>query len=134
MSDTTTSKPIVRRLPATLTGLRNFNPEASQKARVRSLIDEVQALHDDLWEDSEDYRLLFEAISSAGTQEGSLSADSFKASTMIRALALNDNRNDWVGHKKLAEIQVALNRVRRRYGISLRQLKGLPDKEDGSDD
>src|SRR4051812_27433372 len=123
MSESNLKTAVARKLPATLSGLRNFNPEGALKPRVRSLIDEVQILHDELWEESEDYRLLFEAISHAGTQEGSLTADAIKASMTIRELALKDSRNDWVGGKKLAEIQVALGRVRRRYGISLRQLK-----------
>src|SRR4051812_37567475 len=102
MSDT--NKTVSRKLPATVAGLRVFNPEASQKIRLRNLIDEVQELHDELWEDDENYRLLFEAISNAGTQEGTLAADGITAADRIRRLARDEKRNEWVGLKKLAEI------------------------------
>ncbi len=42
---------------------------------MKNLIDEVQELHEELWEERQDYRLLFEAVSRSEAVEGSLSAE-----------------------------------------------------------
>ena len=81
---------------------------------MRSLIDEVQVLHDELWEGNGEYRLLFEAISDAGAQEGSVADDMFMAALVIREMAREDRRNLWLAAKKLAEVRAALEHVLQR--------------------
>ena len=81
----------------------------------KSLIDQVDELFGKLWDESEEFRALQEALFDDDAVEGSLRADDFKGALLMR---------DWVaeGHpvkvKKLEPLARALRYARKRWGIS----------------
>ena len=86
-----------------------------KKMQERTLNDHVDDIHVALWENPA-YHTALEAVDDADAVEGSLAADNFLASTMIRDHA-RETANHHIKDKKLATIVKALNVVLRRYGI-----------------
>ena len=99
-------------LPATVEGLIAQRRSPASK----TLNDHVEELHLKLWADA-DYRKALEAVYDEEAVEGSIAADNFVASQMIRARAKDDG-NTFVESRKLHTITRALKVVMRRYHIS----------------
>jgi hypothetical protein len=72
-------RPKPAQLPATRQGL-----EADRKTVFRSLNDDVDDAHCELWEQDELYRSYHQAIWDADAVEGSISADNFAAAAHLR--------------------------------------------------
>lgn len=91
--------------------------EAQRKSmRDRTLNDYVEDVHLELW-DNPLFRKALNAVTDAGTLEGSVGADNFVAATMIRARATENGKPRAVIDAKLQEIVTALQVVMRRYKI-----------------
>ena len=81
----------------------------------KSLIDQVDELFGKLWDESEEFRSLQEALFDSDAVEGSLRADDYRGALVMR---------DWVadGHpvkeQKMESLARALRYARKRWGIS----------------
>jgi hypothetical protein len=87
---------------------------------ARLLNDMVEELHTKCFE-QESYRAYLEGVWDEHCIEGSLAADNFKASEMIRERAKKDGSP--VAREKLATIVKALGIVLKRYGLSRKQRR-----------
>lgn len=87
---------------------------------------------------NEEFQKSIDAVWDEDAVEGSLAADNFIASGMIRDWAKTDNNSPYLEGRKLATIAKSLNVVLRRYGLSRKQrrtmLHGEEDAGNGNDE
>lgn len=83
---------------------------------------EVEAIHLQLYGESERYRSLLAAVYDKDAVEGSLETDDIAAGIMIRTRAIGDGKTD-IATAKLAEVIRALRVVMRRYGLGRKQRR-----------
>lgn len=125
METTMTEQAVVRQavpLPATRDDML-----ARKTMKIATLNDHVDLIHQALWDNTEKlngrtYQEYLRACWDAQAYEGSLTADHFMASTMIRNYA-RKNGPEIVENERLAAIGHSLNVVLRRYHISRKERR-----------
>lgn len=124
----TTNGAIVRPRPPSLPATRGDLLANRKGDPVRTLNDHIEDIHIILYEDGT-YQRFLDAVYDEDAVEGSLAADNLEAARMIREYARQDNRNTYVGDKKLVTISKSLGVVLRRYGMSRKERARMIDGE-----
>jgi hypothetical protein len=87
-----------------------------------TLNDHVEAIHQSLWDTSDEYRAFLEAVWDSDAVEGSLAIDNTMAAMLIREKAAKVDGNP-VAHKRLDTIVKSLGVVLRRYQNSRKERR-----------
>ena len=105
-------------LPQTAQGLMEYRKSAAKK----SLNDQVEFVHLNLWDVSKEYQSLWDAVQNSQAIEGSTTADDYAAAGMLRQYA-KDNAAPYVARQNLTTLKFALGVVMRRFGMSRKERR-----------
>ena len=121
---------VVRKVPDLPASLADLTPKVR---RLPNINDQVHSVFDRLFEDQSErgtqFRRALNATNNAGAWQGSMIADDFAASIMIKEAADRYGGYDLVEGANWTQIRLALRVVMRRWGISREERRNMLGEE-----